>query len=151
MILLNQEIAFGGIVFNKQGKVLMRSPTGHWGGYVWTFAKGGPEESDKTPEETALREVQEETGYECNIISPIPGEFISDTCITKYYLMEPTGNVIDHDKETQEVKWVDIEKAYEMIAQTKTVKGRNRDKQALISAIKIRDLLKVLSRSPNVI
>ena len=59
-----QEYAYGGIVFNNEGKILMRSPSGHWGGYVWTFAKGGTEENDKSPEEVAIREVLEETGYE---------------------------------------------------------------------------------------
>ncbi|EPY09310.1 hypothetical protein PAALTS15_00415 [Paenibacillus alvei TS-15] len=39
----------------------MRSPKNHWGGYVWTFAKGGQDVEDMTPEETARREVQEET------------------------------------------------------------------------------------------
>ena len=51
----------------------MRSPNNHWGGYIWTFAKGSHEESDITTEDTALREVMEETGYECLIISRIPG------------------------------------------------------------------------------
>ncbi|RXZ81746.1 NUDIX hydrolase [Paenibacillaceae bacterium] len=148
---MNQEFAYGGIVFNKEGKVLMRSPMGHWGGYFWTFAKGGSDKSDKTPEETAIREVKEETGYECNILSIIPGEFESDTCTTKYFLMEPTGVKVEHDKETQEIKWVDEEEAFKMIEQTKTLKGRNRDKQALESAIKLRDLLKVNSGSENVI
>jgi 8-oxo-dGTP pyrophosphatase MutT (NUDIX family) len=151
VIYLNQGFAYGGIVFNEEGKVLMRSPTGNWGGYVWTFAKGGSDEKDKSREETAIREVQEETGYECSILVPIPGEFESDTCITKYFLMELTGIKTDHDKDTQEVKWVDVEEAFEMIKQTKSLKGRNRDRNALESAIRIRDLLKVNSGSENVI
>jgi 8-oxo-dGTP pyrophosphatase MutT (NUDIX family) len=103
VIYLNQEFAYGGIVFNDEGKVLMRSPTGFWGGYVWTFAKGGVDVNDKSPEETAIREVKEETGYECCIVTPIPGAYESDTCVTKYFLMKLTGVITDHDRETQEV------------------------------------------------
>ncbi|MCL6443161.1 MAG: NUDIX hydrolase [Alicyclobacillus sp.] len=130
------EYAFGGIVFNETGQVLLRSPRGHWGGYVWTFAKGGADPSDKTPEETALREVQEETGYECEIMASIPGEFESDTCITKYFLMRPTGRVTAFDDETQEVRWVSIEDAFEMIKLTESPKGKLRDSGALKNAVK---------------
>ena len=83
----NDGICYGGIVFNDEGHVLMRSPSNFWGGYIWTFAKGSYEESDATTEDTAIREVKEETGYECSIMARIPGEFESDTCMTKYYLM----------------------------------------------------------------
>lgn len=129
----------------------MRSPKGFWGGYVWTFAKGGFEVHDRTPEETAIREVREETGYECYIVASIPGEYESDTCFTKYFLMELTGVKTDHDSETQEVKWVSVEEAFEMIKLTKSVKGRNRDTSALESAVRIKDLLKDNSGGENVI
>ena len=120
----------------------MRSPSGFWGGYVWTFAKGSYESSDGSPEVTALREVREETGYECKILAEIPGEFESDTCITKYFLMKPTGTFFPYDKETQEVKWFSIEDAFHMIKLTKSEKGRNRDINALVSAIITREVLK---------
>ncbi|GIO96096.1 hydrolase [Paenibacillus lautus] len=127
--------AYGGIVFNQNQQVLMRSPSGHWGGYVWTFAKGGAELSDSSPEETAIREVLEETGYKCSIIAAIPGEYESDTCLTKYFLMRPDVWSAQCDEETQEIKWVSVEQAFEMIELTTTLKGRQRDKDALISAI----------------
>ncbi|MBT2760475.1 NUDIX hydrolase [Paenibacillus sp. ISL-20] len=127
--------AYGGIVFNQNQEVLMRSPSGHWGGYVWTFAKGGAELSDNSPEETATREVLEETGYKCSIIAAIPGEYESDTCVTKYFLMSPEGWSAHYDEETQEIKWVSVEQAFEMIEMTSTQKGKQRDKDALISAI----------------
>lgn len=131
------KFAFGGIVFNDQGQVLMRSPAGLLGGYVWTFAKGGADQNDNTPEETALREVEEETGYECEIIAEVPGEFESDTCVTKYFLMKPTGKITEFDHETQEVRWVSTDEAFKMIQHTKLPKGRHRDTGALISAIEV--------------
>jgi 8-oxo-dGTP pyrophosphatase MutT (NUDIX family) len=137
----SEGFAYGGIVFNEKGQVLMRSPTGFWGGYVWTFAKGGASDNDHSPEETAIREVLEETGYECEVVAEIPGVFESDTCMTKYFLMKPTGNITSHDKETQLVRWVSIEEAFEMIRLTKTVKGRLRDTNALTSAVKVWELI----------
>ncbi|MDQ8732893.1 NUDIX hydrolase [Paenibacillus sp. LHD-38] len=131
------EIAYGGIVFNNAGEVLMRSPSGFWGGYVWTFAKGGKDPQDQSPEYTALREVREETGYVCEVIAPIPGAFESDTCVTKYFLLRPTGRVHNYDHETQEVRWVSKAEAFELISLTRTEKGRLRDTNALKSAIEV--------------
>ncbi|WP_314589849.1 NUDIX hydrolase [Paenibacillus terrigena] len=130
--------AYGGIVFNDDGQVLMRSPSGHWGGYVWTFAKGGADPSDRMPEEIALREVLEETGYECTIIAQIPGEYVSDTCTTKYFLMKPTGVITNYDFETQDVAWCDPSEAFERIKLTRTRNGIERDTQALKNAIETR-------------
>lgn len=127
-------------MFNREGNVLMRSPSGYWGGYVWTFAKGGDDPADRSPEETALREVLEETGQECVVIAPIPGEFESDTCVTKYFLMKPTTRIVQHDHETQEVRWVTTDEAFDMIQLTKTEKGRTRDRNALQCAIETKSL-----------
>jgi len=57
-------------------------------------------------------------------------------------MMEPTGMVTEHDAETQEVRWVDVEEAFEMNHLTKSMKGRNRDRSALESAKRVRDALK---------
>jgi len=131
------EFAYGGIVFNDAGEVLMRSPSGFWGGYVWTFAKGGKDPQDQSPEHTALREVREETGYACEIIASIPGSFESDTCFTKYFLLRPTGIIHHFDHETQEVRWVSNAEAFKLISLTITEKGRLRDTNALKSAIEV--------------
>ena len=32
--------AFGGVLVRDDGKILVREPKGHYGGYVWTFPKG---------------------------------------------------------------------------------------------------------------
>lgn len=131
------ELAFGGIVINNAGEVLMRSPSGCWGGYAWTFAKGGSEPQDQSPENTALREVREETGYVCEVVAPIPGAFESETCITKYFLLRPIGEVHSFDHETQEIRWVSKEEAFKLINLTVPEKGRLRDSNALKSAIEV--------------
>lgn len=49
--------------------------------------------------------------------------------------MSPDAWSTHHDKETQEIKWVSVEQAFEMIELTTTLLGRQRDTDALISAI----------------
>ena len=63
--------AYGGVLINDRGEVQLREPTNHFGGYVWTFAKGRPDPGE-TPEQTALREVLEETGQAAQIIALVP-------------------------------------------------------------------------------
>jgi 8-oxo-dGTP diphosphatase len=128
---------YGGIIFDDQGRILLRKPTGGWGGYAWTFAKGSSDPGE-TPQTTALREVLEETGYRCEIISPIPGSFESDTCWTSYFLMRPITQVNPFDHETEQVRWVTVDEARLMLAESSSVKGKARDLAALAAAIAMR-------------
>ncbi|CCQ98411.1 Hydrolase, NUDIX family [[Clostridium] ultunense Esp] len=63
------EVAAGGIVYRRQGggtEILMiEDRFGHW-----SYPKGHSEGNEK-PEETALREIQEETGIIGKIIAPL--------------------------------------------------------------------------------
>jgi len=59
--------AYGSLLFDARGRTLLRKPSNHFGGYVWTFAKGKPDAGEQ-PEQTALREVHEETGYVCRVL-----------------------------------------------------------------------------------
>lgn len=85
---------------------------------TWTLPKGTPDPGE-TIEQTALREVGEETGLEVRIVSPLPSieyAFVQDgTRIRKtvhYFLMEPTGGDLDrHDHEFERVRWVSFEEA----------------------------------------
>lgn len=80
---------------------------------TWTLPKGTPDPGE-TIEETALREVAEETGLEVRIVAPLPSieyAFVQDgTRIHKtvhYFLMEPTGgDLARHDAEFERVRWV---------------------------------------------
>ncbi len=82
--------AYGGVLINVEGKVQLREPAGHFGQYVWTFAKGRPDPGE-TPEETALREVLEETGQGAVIVALIPTVFAGTTSTNVFFLMEPQG------------------------------------------------------------
>jgi len=85
---------------------------------TWTLPKGTPDPGETT-EETALREVVEETGLEVRIVAPLPSieyAFVQDgTRIQKtvhYFLMEPTGGDLSrHDHEFERVRWVPFDEA----------------------------------------
>jgi 8-oxo-dGTP pyrophosphatase MutT (NUDIX family) len=80
---------------------------------TWTLPKGTPEHGETT-EETALREVAEETGLQVRITGPLDSieySFVqSGTRIHKtvhYFLMEPIGgDIAGHDREFEEVRWI---------------------------------------------
>ncbi len=87
-------------------------------GSTWSLPKGTPIEGEST-EETALREVTEETGLAVAIVEPLPSidyTFVRDgTRIHKtvhYFVMEPTGgDLSEHDHEFEEVRWVTFAEA----------------------------------------
>lgn len=120
--------SFGGVLVDEHGMVLLREPTNHFNGYVWTWPKGTPDPGE-TPEETAVREVREETGLQGEIIARIPGVFRSSPSGWRnaYFLMRPVGEPAAHDWETAQVRWVTIAEARELIGRTHHVKGRKRD------------------------
>ncbi len=87
-------------------------------GMTWTLPKGTPHPGE-TREETALREVREETGLAVRIIRPfdsIEYSFVQRrTRINKtvhYFLMVPTGGDLGrHDHEFDEVRWIGFDEA----------------------------------------
>jgi 8-oxo-dGTP pyrophosphatase MutT (NUDIX family) len=90
---------------------------------TWTLPKGTPDPGERT-EETALREVTEETGLEVAILERIGDVeywfMQGGTRIHKvvhYFLMEPTGGALDlHDHEFDEVRWVDLAEAERLMS-----------------------------------
>jgi 8-oxo-dGTP pyrophosphatase MutT (NUDIX family) len=125
--------AWGGVLIDAQGRILLREPSNHFDGYVWTFAKGKREPGD-TPEEAALREVLEKTGYHAEIVDRIPGSFPGGTGYTEYFLMRPVGKPAKFHWETASVKWVSFDEAPTYIAQTTNRTGRQRDLAVLEAA-----------------
>ena len=86
------------------------------GGRTWTLPKGTPDPGESI-EETARREVTEETGLQVDIVGSLgsieysfvkAGVRIEKT--VHYFLMQPRGGDLGlHDQEFEEVRWVDIE------------------------------------------
>ncbi len=91
-------------------------------GRTWTLPKGTPK-SGETREETAIREVEEETGLKVRISGPLDSIeywFVqSGTRIHKtvhYFLMDPIGgDLAGHDHEFDEVRWVGFDAAATML------------------------------------
>jgi len=85
---------------------------------TWTLPKGTPKLGETT-EQTALREVAEETGLEVRITGPLDdiaywfvqaGTKIHKT--VHYFMMEPVGgDLAGHDHEFDEVRWIDVAEA----------------------------------------
>jgi 8-oxo-dGTP pyrophosphatase MutT (NUDIX family) len=108
--------------FSAGGVVIRRTPDGvevalaarrtRKGDLAWGLPKGLVEPGEE-PEEAAVREVQEETGLQATILSPL-GEISywyvwGDERVRKrvvFLLMEATGgDVSQHDHEMEEVRW----------------------------------------------
>jgi 8-oxo-dGTP pyrophosphatase MutT (NUDIX family) len=91
-------------------------------GWTWTLPKGTPKPGE-TREETALREVAEETGLDVRITGPLDsieywfvqsGQRIHKT--VHYFLMEPTGgDLANHDHEFEQVRWIPFDDAPTML------------------------------------
>lgn len=91
-------------------------------GWTWTLPKGTPKPGE-TREETALREVAEETGLEVRITGPLDsieywfvqsGQRIHKT--VHYFMMEPTGgDLANHDHEFEQVRWIPFAEAPSML------------------------------------
>ena len=87
---------------------------------IWGLPKGTPEQGE-TREQTALREVNEETGLEITIDEYIgsidywfghPKDHIRRHKIVHYYLMNLTGGDVSlHDHEFDCVRWLPAEDA----------------------------------------
>ena len=122
--------AYGTVVIDPMGRVLLREPSNHYDGYVWTFPKGGADPGE-TGEQVALRETEEETGWKVELVGLLPGEWKGGTSINRYYLARPVEDTGTTDKETWTVKFVPYVEAIKHIAQTKNDKGRTRDLEVL--------------------
>ncbi|MFQ5579388.1 MAG: NUDIX hydrolase [Nitrospiria bacterium] len=117
----------GGVIYRGQEESLQVILISHYnqrGKLVWCLPKGSVEEGE-TLQQTALREVREETGTDGRILEKI-GQiqywFYSkqeDTKIFKtvhFYLMEYLrGNENDHDSEVYEARWVASQQALDML------------------------------------
>jgi len=141
--------AYGGVVINSRGQVLLREPAGHYKGDVWTFAKGRPAPGE-SPEQTALREVLEETGYQAAITAKIPGSFDGKRTSNEYFLMIPVEDTKEFDGETQAIRWATGEEARKLIQLNRKQNRRRRDLRVLKLALALfRSLEPAVDASPQ--
>lgn len=126
-----KRIAYGGIVLDEGGEhILMRKVAGSYGGYVWTYAKGGQDANEK-PEDTASREVLEELGIQGKIHGTLPAWYEGDTSATAFFIMQAQGKPVTPDKETEVTRWIPLKEAEDYIGMTTTQRGKQRDLKVL--------------------
>jgi len=121
---------YGGVLINDAGRVLLRKPRGLHKTRVWTFAKGKLEEGE-TGEQTALREVFEETGVRAKIIRRIVVPPDEAALSDEYFLMTPMEETGRFDDETVAIVWATREEAEELISMTEDPERRGRDLKIL--------------------
>lgn len=121
-----REVSAGGVVFRRGDlgvEVALASRLTRAGDLVWGLPKGRVD-AEETFEQTAVREVREETGLEAEIeasLGRISYAYVWEkTRISKvvhFFLMRATGGDIDdHDDEMEEVRWFALADAIDAAA-----------------------------------
>lgn len=129
--------SYGGVIFDAEGRVLLRRPANDYDGAKWTFSKGRPEKGE-APLDAARREVREETGCEVSILAPIPGGFDGTSSTTYYWVMRANTQTADPDpKETQALLWCTPDEARSRIKQSPNPKKWKRDLAVLDAALHV--------------
>jgi 8-oxo-dGTP pyrophosphatase MutT (NUDIX family) len=117
------EFSAGGVVYRRGEEGIEVVLVGRRRERLWALPKGKPD-GDEAPEETALREVREETGLEARIEQPLgdvaywytgaDGQRVHKK--VTYYLMQLVGgDVADHDHEFDDVAWVHLSEAERLL------------------------------------
>lgn len=108
--------AAGGVVFRKTPKGNVKVLLAHRPSYDdWSFPKGKADKGE-SPEETAIREVLEETGYHCRIVAPIGTtrhRISNGVKEVNWFAMRPLPDSpgFKENSEIDEIEWVSRKKA----------------------------------------
>lgn len=112
--------AAGGLVFRESAKGKLKVLVAHRPKYDdWGLPKGKADKGE-TPEETAVREVLEETGYHCRIVAPIGTtryRISSGIKEVNWFAMRPLPDSPGFQKnnEVDEIQWVSRKKAKQVL------------------------------------
>src|SRR5438445_11445737 len=107
------QFSAGGLVVDDAGRVLLIRARDLRNQPVWTLPKGALNPGESAAD-AALREVREETGWECEVVRELDavtywfqrdGRRIRKT--VRWYLMRPLQKVGEHDHEVDEVLWAE--------------------------------------------
>lgn len=136
------EFSAGGIVYKKengQTDILLCQHSHHHG---WVFPKGliGDHDKKESKEETALREVFEESGARAEIIhqlTPVVFWYVWEGEKRKktvyYYVMKYiSGDITKHDFEMENVEWVRLEDVEKRLTYKNDVKLWKEAKEIIV-------------------
>src|ERR1700686_1362883 len=110
----------GGVIRRNGSRGAMPVAIVHRPGYDdWSFPKGKVDRGE-TLEETALREVEEETGLRCKLVAPLGCTAYADhkgrDKVACYWLMDVVSGRFHAGSEIDEVRWVTIDDALELLS-----------------------------------
>lgn len=113
-----RDVSAGGVVFRRTPAGVEVALVGRLAPRRWALPKGAPRKGEPL-EQAALREVEEETGLQARLLSPL-GEVnywfvlrgVRHFKTVHFYLMEATGgDTSRHDREYDMVEWFPIRDA----------------------------------------
>ena len=113
--------AAGGVVFRKTSKGKIRALAVHRPQYDdWTPPKGKADKGE-SPEETAIREVLEETGYRCRIVAPLGAtryRIQGGVKEVHWYAMKPLPDSpgFSENSEVDKVRWLSPRKLLDLLS-----------------------------------
>ena len=119
---MKQAISAGGVVYRRAEHGIEIVLCGRTSEGLWALPKGTPDPGESL-EETALREVAEETGLQVEIEGRVGsvryefrrrGEAFDKT--VEHFLLRPVGGHLDgHDGEFDAVRWFPVEEALQLL------------------------------------
>jgi 8-oxo-dGTP pyrophosphatase MutT (NUDIX family) len=120
---VEEAVSAGGVVYRRGPEGLEVVICGRDSDGVWGLPKGTPDGGESL-EETAIREVSEETGLKVAVVEKIgvveywfAREGVRYHKWVHHYLMEATGgNTEDHDHEYDRVEWLPAEAAVKTLS-----------------------------------
>lgn len=137
-----QAVSAGGVVYRRQGGDVQVALCGRSRPRTWNLPKGTPDAGESI-EQTALREVREETGLEVSLEAPLgsieyrftrPGHPVRLHKRVYFYLMRATGGSTEaHDPEFDDVQWFPVSEALRVLSFPNEVSVVQRALDALAS------------------
>jgi len=112
--------AAGGLILHRSGKGNLKILVVHRPSYDdWGLPKGKADKGE-SPEETAIREVLEETGYECRIVAPLETtrhRISNGVKEVRWFAMRPLPSSpgFKQNEEIDRIRWVSRKKAKEIL------------------------------------